>query len=134
MTLRSIPIVLLIGMAVACQTTEPAEYDGAALYMGYCAACHGSTGMGDGPVATSMNALVPDLRRIAERHGGAYPRDLVFAVIDGRELRAGHGTQEMPVWGWQFQEAEGVGGKGAKDATRRITALVDFLQRIQLVE
>ena len=129
---RTITVALLFGLVAACRTVAPVEYEGAALYMESCAACHGATGLGDGPVAASMNALVPDLRRIAERNGGVYPRAGVFAMIDGRAFAAAHGTREMPIWGAQFQAMEGEGPQAERDAVRRIEALVDFLERIQL--
>ncbi len=129
---RTIVVGLLFGLVVACRTVQPVAYDGAALYLENCAACHGATGLGDGPVATSMNALVPDLRRIAERNGGSYPRAAVFAMIDGRAVAAAHGTREMPIWGAQFRAMEGEGPQAERDAVRRIEALVEFLERIQL--
>ncbi len=116
---RTIVVGLLFGLVVACRTVQPVAYDGAALYLENCAACHGATG-------------VPDLRRIAERNGGSYPRAAVFAMIDGRAVAAAHGTREMPIWGAQFRAMEGEGPQAERDAVRRIEALVEFLERIQL--
>lgn len=67
-----------------------------------------------------------DLRTLEKRKGG-FPYDWLREVIDGRTLRAVHGTREMPVWGWQFYLAEG----SQQLVTERIDALVDHLRSIQ---
>jgi mono/diheme cytochrome c family protein len=79
--------------------------DGPTLYKAYCAVCHGSAAKGDGPMAKMLTARTPDLTRIAERHGGKFPRPQVDAIISGEAaLPAGHGTREMPVWGPLFSQ------------------------------
>lgn len=40
---------------------DVARYTGPNLYKAYCASCHGISGAGDGPVASSLNVEVPDL-------------------------------------------------------------------------
>jgi len=93
----------------------------------YCAPCHGTTGRGDGPVASELRTRPADLTTLARRSGGAFPRDQVrdFIVGSGRALPA-HGTTEMPVWGPMFRAFE-------SDARvrERITNLVSFLESIQ---
>jgi mono/diheme cytochrome c family protein len=120
----------LLGAALAtgCRTTEQVpEYDGSALYQGYCAGCHGPSGAGDGPVSQSLAVGMQDLRKISERNGGAFPRQRLLDMIDGRELRAAHGTPDMPVWGWEFRRVE----ESPAHAQARIDALVSYLEAIQ---
>lgn len=114
-------------LASGCRSQESAPvYDGRNLYLGYCAACHGETGAGDGPVAPSLNVVMQDLRTLANRHG-QFPSDWVREVIDGRTLRAVHGTPDMPVWGWRFRLEE----TSAAAADARIDALVTYLRSFQ---
>jgi mono/diheme cytochrome c family protein len=121
----------LATLLAGCQTHKPSPYIGRNLYLGYCAACHGGAGAGDGPMARYMNVSIPDLRTLAAGNGGVYPRQTVIDVIDGREMRAGHGTYEMPVWGWQFRVAEEAMGGDAHDARQRVEALADYIGTLQ---
>ena len=104
--------------------------NGSHLFRTYCAACHGTTARGDGPLAGSMRRQPPNLTEISRRHNNAYPSELVFQIIDGREKVRGHGGPDMPVWGDAFQRSiEG----GSDEAVRaRIKALVDFLESVQV--
>ncbi|HEY5678560.1 MAG TPA: cytochrome c [Pseudomonadales bacterium] len=126
-------IVLLSALAIAgCQTAAPEgersgyEYDGRNLYLGYCASCHGLSGAGDGPVAAGMAFKMEDLRTLEARNG-TFPADRLREVIDGRTLRSVHGTNDMPVWGWQFLLAE----DSEEHVAARIDALVEYLRSIQ---
>jgi mono/diheme cytochrome c family protein len=74
------------------------DLSGAELYARFCASCHGDGARGDGPVAPTLAALVPDLTRISERYG-EFPADRLRQIIDGRSLVPAHGTRYMPVWG-----------------------------------
>src|SRR5690606_16541448 len=67
----------------------------------------GLAGPGEGPGAPSLNVLVPDLSRLAERNGGEFPAGDVRDVIDGRALVVAHGPRTMPVWGYEFWIEEG---------------------------
>ena len=79
--------------------------DGPTLYTAYCAVCHGGGAKGDGPMSKALTKETPDLTRIAERHGGKFPRMLVENIISGETpLPAGHGTRQMPVWGPIFSQ------------------------------
>ena len=125
---------LLLTLATAgCQTAQPGEeqaaqeYDGRNLYLGYCASCHGPSGAGDGPVAAGMAFKMEDLRTLEARNG-VFPADRVRETIDGRTLRAVHGTYDMPVWGWQFLLEE----DSEEHVAARIDALVEYLRSIQV--
>ncbi len=107
-------------------------------YEASCAACHGSAGTGDGPVAEVLTSQPADLTTISQRYSGTFPRDFMFEVIDGRSMINPHGDREMPIWGRRFQaRAEEQSAAVAWDVDARsivlgrITALVEYLASIQ---
>ena len=57
---------------------------GRADYKENCASCHGASGKGDGPVHSFLVKPPSDLTQIAQRHGGKFPQELMWEVIDGR--------------------------------------------------
>lgn len=128
-------IVLLATLLAGCQTTPAVpEYDGANLYRGYCASCHGVSGKGDGPVSGALSMDMPDLRTIAARNGGAFPQTMIDSIIEGRGRSVAHGAAGMPVWGRAFFAAESAMGETEpeKFAAARIKALSDYLEFIQI--
>lgn len=118
--------VLLAGRADA-QSTSAATGD--YLFRTYCAACHGTSAKGDGPLAESMRRRPANLTEIGKRNKGAFPADEVFKTIDGRTPVKGHGGPDMPVWGDVFSKSSD-GGDPAIVAAR-IKALVAYLESIQ---
>lgn len=108
-----------------CSTTP--TYSGSELFATHCASCHGRYGEGDGPVAIDIARHIPDLRYMATRSGGEFPRTRVFEIVDGSSFVAAHGTRPMPVWGDAFAELDG----STQSAKARIEALVDYLATIQ---
>jgi len=76
---------------------------GAQMYEDYCAACHGSKGMGDGPAVGFLKAAPPDLRTLAQRNKGKYPADHVAATLRFGTGSNAHGTSDMPLWGPVFR-------------------------------
>jgi len=119
------PIAFLLGATVA----SAAEPTGDMLFAKHCATCHGASGEGDGPAASAMRVTMPNLRSLAKRNGGKFPRDAVAAYIDGREKAAAHGDRLMPVWGDFLQRPEDKGSDAPVQA--RIDALVEFIERLQ---
>ena len=114
--------------AVNAPDVQPGLMQGPALFKAYCAVCHGHGGKGDGPMAASVKASVPDLTHIAMRNGGRFPLQRVQKIISGEE-QAGitHGTREMPVWGPVFSEIT-----RDRDIGRvRIYNLAKYLEQIQ---
>jgi mono/diheme cytochrome c family protein len=95
----------------------------------YCAACHGTSARGDGPLADSMRRRPANLTEISKRNKGSFPKDVVFKVIDGRTKVPGHGGPDMPVWGDAFMRS----GEASDEASvkHRIQALVDYLETLQ---
>jgi len=77
---------------------------GADLFARYCSACHGASGVGDGPSARALVKPPADLTRIAARRGGTFPDGEIAHWIDGRFDVPSHGTREMPIWGRRLAE------------------------------
>ena len=125
-TLRVVLACAVAFALSACQTVESdapsASYDGAALYQGHCATCHGMEGAGDGPMAKLLITAVPDLRTVDMSN-----KLELIEVIDGRGMRAAHGTMDMPVWGWAFREVE----RSETEVQARMNALAEYLQSLQ---
>jgi mono/diheme cytochrome c family protein len=108
---------------------------GQAEYMVSCAACHGETGKGDGPISGLLNIETPDLTMLASANGGAFPYDLTLQTIDGRNALRAHGSA-MPVWGARYfitvAKSEGYDPAQAELLARgRMLALVEYLRSIQ---
>ena len=107
---------------------------GQAEFLNSCAACHGTDGRGDGPMAEVLNTPPADLTRIAERNGGSFPYWKVFATIDGRYIVPGHGERDMPVWGRQFidEDVATYGPSGGEIVTtERIHELTTYVETLQ---
>lgn len=102
---------------------------GGEVFRTYCAACHGSSARGDGPLASSMVRRPADLTEIAKRNGGTYPSELVFRTIDGKNPVRGHGGPDMPVWGDAFARSRR--GGDPDSVKTMIQSLVDYLETIQ---
>jgi mono/diheme cytochrome c family protein len=126
---------LVTGCLLAAPATALAEeigdYTGAQLFQRFCASCHGKTAEGDGPVATTFRMDVPDLTRLAKRRGGEFPRDLVRRIIDGTDVKAPHGSREMPVWGQEFWMAQGADDDARQKTNLLIFRLVEYLALLQ---
>jgi mono/diheme cytochrome c family protein len=134
MSIRLVKIasaVVALGFAANCQAVDLSGYTGEQLFTRFCASCHGTTAMGDGPVAPALNAAVPDLTRIAKRHGGNFPAERLHQIIDGRLTRPPHGTRTMPVWGWEFLTADGDSPEARLRAEELIGRMVEYLHSIQ---
>jgi mono/diheme cytochrome c family protein len=86
---------LLLSPAIAAQ--DDAAQRGRAAYVRECAACHGTSGAGYGPVAWLLNELPPDLTLYRDRTT-PFPRDHILNIVTGRvRLIPSHGSQ-MPYW------------------------------------
>lgn len=118
--------VLLAGRAEA---QSPAAATGDYLFRTYCAACHGTSAKGDGPLADSMRRRPSDLTEIAKRNKGVFPVDQVMRIVDGRQPVKGHGGPDMPVWGDVFARSVEAGDPAIVQA--RIKAIVTYLEGIQ---
>jgi mono/diheme cytochrome c family protein len=127
----AIASLALARAALAFDAVTLEDYSGEELYLRFCASCHGSEAMGDGPVSRSLNVAVPDLTRITSRYG-AFPAGLIRDTIDGRGIdKRAHGTREMPVWGYEFWVEEGADVNAQKAVRDAINKLVEHLRSIQ---
>lgn len=107
------------------------RYSGAILFKLHCASCHGEDARGNGPVAEFINVKVPDLTRISAAHGGNFPADEVFRVIDGQAEVHAHGTRHMPVWGYEFFGQQADDERAHREATEKVEALVNYVRKLQ---
>jgi len=101
--------------------------DGAELFRAYCASCHGIDATGNGPVASVLRHVPPDLTQLSTRNGGMFPNSRVRRIIDGRDVES-HGDRDMPVWGDPFRKGADRSDRMVRD---RIDAIVQFLATIQ---
>jgi hypothetical protein len=105
--------------------------EGRALYLRYCASCHGVKADGRGPVSKSLKDQPADLRRLGDKYGMPLPHGQIARFADGRAEVAAHGTREMPVWGERFSDIYGAKGSRQGDLPHRIDKIIDYLNSIQ---
>jgi len=103
---------------------------GRLLFTLYCAGCHGAAGRGDGPLAAELSSPPADLTRIAQRNRGAFSATAVYDKIYGLDEVPGHRTSEMPLWGFEFQQAD-LDANQQQEVRERIEQLVRYLATIQ---
>lgn len=131
---RAAPLAVATALVVASAPALAgpyADYDGRALYQRFCASCHGVAGLGDGPVAGSLKAVVPDLTRMLQRADGRFPEERVRRIIDGREVSLVHGTRHMPVWGQVLSVEQGAGPAAEAEVGGMIDRLVGYVRSLQ---
>jgi len=129
-----IALILLTIAAVTARAQDFSSYSGPQLYKRFCSSCHGEAAHGDGPVAKSFRIDVPDLTRIARRHGGTFPAEQIHKIIDGRTVVPPHGSRDMPVWGFEFYlKNENAGQADPQHRTEQIVQrLAEYLRSIQV--
>jgi mono/diheme cytochrome c family protein len=130
---RAFPVLLAVagagGVGATPPGTPPAQVSGSYVFRAYCAACHGASGRGDGPLADQLRSRPADLTGLARRNGGEFPTELVVRIVDGRKPVKSHGGPDMPVWGDAFRNVDTSFDEAA--AQERIRAVVDHLKTIQ---
>jgi mono/diheme cytochrome c family protein len=97
--------------------------EGAEMFRGYCAACHGRSGKGDGPAAMSLTTRPTDLTRLTANNKGQFPAQRVAMVLEFGVSVPAHGSTDMPTWGSTFR----VMGDEAT-VKQRVTALTRYLE------
>ena len=132
--LTSALAIVLLAIFDVAPATEIVEWSGQENYERLCAACHGVSGRGDGPVASEIVKGVPDLTRIAERNDGHFPRQIIKNVVDGRWRIDAHGTQQMPVWGYEFYIAEGADAFSEVRVSKILDDLVAYIESIKVTK
>jgi len=99
-TALALGALALAGTLAACMPQGPGGgASGAALYADYCAACHGTTGKGDGPAAAGLTPRPVDLTTLAARNGGVFPAVRVMGKVYGYSQGKGGGGGPMPEFG-----------------------------------
>ena len=128
------PIITVLGL-MACASHGCPESSsaptGAQLFRANCAACHGMTAHGDGPVSDIINVHVPDLTLIASRRGGTFPTDEIYRIVDGQSDLPAHGSRHMPVWGYEFFGGPGDDESEHGQAVTRVENVVVYLHSLQ---
>lgn len=127
-------LVGLLGLSLAvgaCATQDmsmPEPSEGAALFNQNCASCHGI----DADLTTrEVATAAPDLRLIARRHKGEFPRTKVLSQIDGYG-RGRVSAEQMPEFGALLEgdlipvEVDGV----FTPTPRPLVALLTYLESI----
>ena len=141
--------LLIVGLAAAPavgraqdqanQSTQPATKkttlpnvnaaSGKDMYVAYCASCHGTTGVGNGPAASALKVPPADLTQLAGKNGGKFPYAKVQQAIKGDpNMPSAHGSQQMPVWGptlWQLSQ------HNEAQAQLRIKNITDYVATLQ---
>ncbi len=129
MLIASVLLLSLAGRGFAAQPS------GAQEFTTFCARCHGSDATGNGPDAGEKQGYWPaNLTLIARSHGGKFPRQEIYDIIDGGKRLPGHYNFDspMPLWGLSFQLKGKEYSEQSEAAVRaRIEALVDYLESIQ---
>ena len=102
--MRTLTLGLLIALATPAAAQEGVF--GEELFNAFCAACHGETGAGDGPLADRLLVAPADLTTLSAQNDGVYPVVRVVRQIDGRDPALAH-SGVMPLFGeyFEFQDA-----------------------------
>jgi mono/diheme cytochrome c family protein len=104
---------------------------GRALYLKYCASCHGSDGKGKGPVSQDLKVKIPDLTTLKKTNKGSFPSARVMSSIDGSRKVRGHGDPVMPVWGEVFKEELKDQKYQELTTLRKTQAIADYIATLQ---
>ena len=97
-------------------------------FMRNCASCHGTQAIGDGPVAETLKVEPANLTQLSQKEGGEFPFWRVHRSVDGRLELPGHGTREMPIWGFVFRKSHFDTETQVRD---RILDLVYYIESVQ---
>lgn len=130
-------ISLLLGLSalVGCSHSDDIGRTqvaaGAELFRVHCAGCHGADARGNGPAAEYIGVPVPNLTRLAANHGGEFPAERAFRVIDGQTDMAIHGARHMPSWGYEFFDSAADDEQAHREVTEKIDELLQYLRTIQ---
>jgi len=138
-------LAVIAATIIGFSTGAPAQNIdiGKAEYLSSCAACHGLDGKGNGPVSKVLKKSPANLTILAKKNNGVFPLNALYEIVDGRQSIDGHGTREMPIWGYRFTPPERLNLKLGDDYIflppgsaepvihSRILAVLDYLNRIQ---
>ena len=122
------PALFVAGVVQADQTTDAkAAGAGRALYLQYCASCHGTDGKGGGPAAAAQKTPPANLTTLPLKNG-KFDEARVRTSIDGTQAASAHGSRDMPVWGKVLSRGE---RRGAGAAQTDIWLLTEYIRSLQ---
>lgn len=133
---RAVSAALAVSVALSAGSALADAEAGREDFRTRCAACHGPTGEGDGPVAAQLKTPPVDLTVLRDENGGVFPRDQVIAVIDGRDWLDAHGARAMPIWGeiFEAQASKALEGQFSNPedlVIERVEDIVDYIETLQ---
>lgn len=102
---------------------------GSQMFREYCAACHGLTGVGDGPAGPALKGAPADLTSLKAANHGNFPEARIGAVLRGSVDFHAHGSADMPTWGPLFHSMDG--GNDSALMELRVHNLTEYLKSIQ---
>jgi mono/diheme cytochrome c family protein len=114
---------------VTIPVARTSPIDGKRMFLNYCSPCHGSDGLGHGPVAPALKVQPIDLTRLSLNHGGKFPSDHVTAVLEYGVDIPSHGSAEMPMWGPILGKMD---QSSLQQRAMRISNLRRYLEEIQM--
>ncbi len=126
-------LIAIFGLMLSEPALAQDSANGERLFGQHCAVCHGLSLRGDGPMVDVLLFQPPDLRQIAQRFGGTFPRIGVAWMIDGRDLNLSHGG-DMPIFGFIFEDtSEILRSQGGQTllTSPQIVDLVAYLESVQ---
>lgn len=131
---RSLAKILALPLAAIASPALAQDVEaGRALYLEFCAACHGMEAQGDGTMADLLRVAPTDLTGLGS--GDAFPTLRVAEQIDGRRPVMAHGD-DMPIFGRWFQ-GQGADvalpGQGGQPVlmSRPVADLIAWLMTVQ---
>jgi len=122
----------LMGLIACTPNTMPEAPEGRAFFAENCVSCHGSTGRGDGALATGLAPAPTDLTQLARDNGGTFPTARALSYIYG-DPNDGHLSRVMPQFGGAMaDDLVPVEVDGVLTPTPRVLAgLLVYLESIQ---
>ena len=76
-------LILSLSLTLGACVERETQPSGSEDFAGYCAACHGMSGKGDGEGATALGRKPADLTQLSAKNGGVFPGTRVMAKIWG---------------------------------------------------
>ena len=102
--------------------------NGKAMFVEYCAACHGPEGKGNGPAASALKKAPADLTQLSSHNNGKFPDVRVSRYIEGMDTVDAHGSRDMPIWGDVFKSLN----RDAAASTMRVSNLTSYVKTLQV--